>query len=393
MYDIAVIGLGLIGSAAFRHLVEMGHRVVGIGPAEPKNLRDRDHIFASHYDQGRITRIIDPLPFWAMTGKRSIDAYADLEARSGIRFHEAVGCLRVSADPEAADDTLLQAEANGQAEGAAFRILSSSETFDHFPFLNVPAGARIVYEEGGAGYVNPRSLVSAQLICATNGGGSILRESVTLIEPTGDAVEITLQSGDKIRAGRALIAVGAWCNMLVEKPLALRPRPATTLLAAIDEDEAARLASMPSIIYRLRAHPDLYSIYALPPIRYPDGKIYVKIGGTFHQNHPFQDVAALDRWFHTAGDAAKGETVRNVLLDFLPSLRAESYHTMPCVVTYTEHGHPYIEQISPNVTIGVGGNGAAAKSSNEIGRIAALTTVHDEWVYDYERSTFSLAYA
>ena len=74
MYDVAVVGLGLIGSAAFRHLIDMGVRTVGIGPSEPANLRDRERVFASHYDEGRITRIVDPLPFWAAAGRRSMIA-------------------------------------------------------------------------------------------------------------------------------------------------------------------------------------------------------------------------------------------------------------------------------------------------------------------------------
>jgi sarcosine oxidase len=328
-----------------------------------------------------------------MAGRRSIDAYADLEAHSGIRFHEAVGCLRISADPAAEDDTLRQAEENGTAYGAVYSVLAPAESSARFPYLNFPDDARIVHEEGGAGYVNPRSLVAAQLICAVNGGGSIVRARVTSVQPADGCAAIRTMNGETIRAGKALITAGAWCNMLLESPLSLLPRAATTLLAEIEGTEVKRLSGMPSVIYRLRDHPDLYSIYALPPIRYPDGKMYVKIGGTFHCREHFEEMETLDAWFHTSGDRVKGQIVKDVLLSMLLGLRAESFHTVPCVVTYTTHDHPYIDEIAPNITVGVGGNGAAAKSSNEIGRIAALAAVNDKWVSDYDPSAFAVIYA
>jgi len=57
---IAVIGRGLIGSAAARHLAKAGHAVTLIGPDEPADRKAHRGVFASHYDEGRITRALDP---------------------------------------------------------------------------------------------------------------------------------------------------------------------------------------------------------------------------------------------------------------------------------------------------------------------------------------------
>ena len=48
MFDIAVIGRGLIGSAAARHIAENGQRVVVIGPDEPTDRRLSSGPFCSH---------------------------------------------------------------------------------------------------------------------------------------------------------------------------------------------------------------------------------------------------------------------------------------------------------------------------------------------------------
>ena len=48
MTHIAVIGRGLIGSAAARHLALAGHKVTMIGPVEPDDKATHNGIFGSH---------------------------------------------------------------------------------------------------------------------------------------------------------------------------------------------------------------------------------------------------------------------------------------------------------------------------------------------------------
>ena len=50
MYRVAVIGRGLIGSAAARHLTEITDGVVVVGPDEPAERSSHTGVFASHYD-------------------------------------------------------------------------------------------------------------------------------------------------------------------------------------------------------------------------------------------------------------------------------------------------------------------------------------------------------
>lgn len=388
-YDVAVIGNGMMGAAASRYLSQSGLRVAAIGPGEPSDWQAHDGVFASHYDQGRITRIVDADPVWATLAARSIAEYPTLAQQSGIRFHEPVGCLRVSADPGLPGDTLDASTEIGRERGAQLGSLKGAQLSEHFPFLGFPDSAASTHETGGAGYVNPRSLVQAQLTCAAQQGATVLRETAVALERKEGAWHVRTDAGGTHRAQRVLLATGAFTNgLLAERPLDLRPKAVTILLARISESEAQRLASMPSIIYRLLPHETLVSIYCLPPVRYPDGSIYIKIGGTFHDAIWVHSQAELREWFHGPGSVDRSEDVRDVLLGMLPGLRAEAFDTRPCTVTYTAHDRPYVDQLEEGLFVAAGGCGAAAKSSNEIGRIAALLVENDGWSYDLPAETF-----
>ncbi len=393
-YEVAVVGNGLIGSAAARYLSVAGAKVLAIGPGEPANWQKHTGVFASHYDQGRITRIIDPDSVWSLLGARSIAAYAEIEAASGIRFHYPVGCLRVSPFYGWPDDTLAQARDHGMANGADFAIHSADELATYFPFFRFASGSTGLWEQGGAGYINPRSLVQAQLTLARQQGATIVRETVTAIRQQGSVVALTTDAGQTYTAHKVLIAAGAYTNHLLPRALDLRPRAVSILLAELDGEEARRLAAMPALIYRLAGHPILYSIYALPPIPYPDGKVYLKIGGTLFQPVYRQGHDELVAWFQGPGNPQETDALKDVLQGLIPGLRARSWQTRPCVVTYTAHGHPYIDVLvrdgagDGQIFVAAGGCGAAAKSSNEIGRVAALLVTEGRWTYDVPAAVF-----
>lgn len=394
IYDVAVIGNGLIGAAASRYLSVAGLQVAAIGPGEPLQWKSHQGVFASHYDQGRITRIIDPDPIWGILGKRSLAAYASLEEESGIPFHGAAGCLRVSPDPSAANDTLHQAERVGQEANAIYTVEHTDEGLNEiFPFLHFPAGATALWERGGAGYVNPRQLVEAQLRVAVQRGATLIRETVTAISRKAQAVVMTTDQGQEIAAKSLLISAGAYSSWLLPQPLVYQRKAVTVLLVELSPTEAERLRALPSIIYRLQGDPILASIYSLPPIRYPDGKIYLKIGGTLHTPNLLTTAAAIGEWFHGDGNVVEADALREVLFALLPNLQARSVQSRPCVVTYTAHGYPYIGQAAEGIYVATGGCGAAAKSSNEIGRMGALLVEHQgAWHSDLPAAHFQICY-
>ena len=83
MFDVLVIGKGLMGSAAARYLQGFGANTAVLGPDEPQNPQTHDGVFASHYDQGRITRRLSKDITWATLADRSIAQYRNFSCSPG----------------------------------------------------------------------------------------------------------------------------------------------------------------------------------------------------------------------------------------------------------------------------------------------------------------------
>lgn len=65
-YEYIVVGKGLMGAAAARHLSAHSPNIALVGPDEPADRPSHGGVFGSHYDEGRITRILDPDRIWAL---------------------------------------------------------------------------------------------------------------------------------------------------------------------------------------------------------------------------------------------------------------------------------------------------------------------------------------
>jgi len=221
MHRIIVIGRGLVGSAAGRHLSELTDGVVVLGPDEPADRAAHTGVFAS-------------------------------------------------------------------------------------PFLAVPDGAEGLFEGGRAGYISPRALVRAQTEVARQQGAVIIADQVTSLRPTAGGVEVDTGRGGTLRAERVLVATGAFTDAcgLLSVDLKLRVLGRTVVLAHIDDRLLTELVGMPALI-------DAESgAYILPPIRYPDGRHYLKIGIGSTADLELRSVPDLIGWFKSAGSADNRRDLR-----------------------------------------------------------------------------------
>lgn len=393
MYDIIVIGKGLMGAAAARHLTGMNLQVALIGPDEPADRATHAGIFGSHYDEGRITRILDADPIWARLAQRSLARYRDIEAQSGITFFHDVGHLMVGPEPESPQDFMAK------VQDVATDLSVVCEPFNHkaleeqFPYLAFEPGSVGLYQPHTAGHVSPRSQVRAQTIAAQKQGAIIIPEIVHQVRPLADTVEVTTETGQIICGHKALIATGGFSNtqQLLPRPLDLSVYARTIIFMELNATDIERLQGMPSIIYK--PQDPMGHCYILPPIQYPNGKTYLKIGG--HPTDPtLNSLEALQEWFKGSGHASTGKLLEDKLHAVVRGLNPVSVSTESCVTTDTPSGQIYADRIDGGrVGVLVGGNGSSAKSADEIGRLGALMIAQDDWAYDLDATHFTAQFA
>ena len=391
MFDVLVIGGGLIGSAPARHLSRGGTMVGLIGPEEPDDWARHDGVFASHYDHGRITRTLDKHEVWGRLAQRSIARYGAIEGATGIHFHEPRGFLHIGPEPASADDRLARAEATGRRLGVRFERLDDAGLKRRFPYLMVPPGFVGLYEEDGAGVINPRSLVRAQQTAARNHNTALLRDIALSARKMEDGFEVRTSGGNTYRGRRLLIATGAFTNHfdLLRRPLDLDVKAETVWLARVSPAEVERLRSMPSIWYDFDEQSPFPYAYIVPPIRYPDGHYYAKIGVDRDPDAEKTSLEAIRHFFQSGGHARRSEELRALIEATLPGVSFEGGLAKPCILTYTPHSLPMVDAVDEaGVFVAVGGCGGAAKSSDEIGRMAALLARHGLWRHDLDASLF-----
>lgn len=356
---IGVVGRGLMGAAAARHLALAGADVTVIGPSEPGEKRGHNGVFGSHYDEGRITRHNALKPFWVEVSRASIARYRDIETASGTRFFNETGALMAGSDA-----WMAQVDAAARATGFESHAMSRDDLRKRFPYFEFPDDCSGAYEAKLAGHISPRNLVVAQSKAAKRAGAKIVEATAHGLGETDAQVTVTTDSGPH-NFDQILVAAGGWTDALLARPPQLDVYKRTVALFEISKDEAKRLAKMPSLVYQLAEDP-----YLLPPIRYPDGKIYVKLGGD-PEDVKLPDTDAVHAWFRSGGDAQVRDRLEELIRALMPSLEIKSIKMDACVTSWTKDRLPEIRRLTDRIAVCTGGNGAGAKCSDELGRRGA----------------------
>lgn len=365
---IAVIGRGLAGAAAARHLAEASAATVLIGSGEPADYAAASGPFSSHYDQGRITRIASGSAVWAELGARSINRYRDIERRSGVAFHYPRGLVQASSLTEAC-------LANGAERGADARQVD-------WDWVRTTTGIALRQDHPGtffwegppAGIINPRELVRAQVLLAEQAGASLVESPAQEVRRTARGFEITCASSEQVTADRLVLATGAYGAELVGVDLAIQRRLRTIVLA-----ELGAGTEIPALIDDAPAHPDLDEMYWVPPVLFPDGRTMLKIGGNSLPMITAESNADVDAWFRAGCSVNETKPLQDTVRTLLPDATITSWDHKPCVVTYTEPELPFIGFVDDDVVVALGASGAGAKSSDEIGRLAASLISEGAW--------------
>ena len=391
-FKYLIVGAGMMGSAAARHLSRETERVALIGSPEPTDRFTHPGVFGSHYDESRIVRTLDTEPHWALFAARSIHRFREIERESGIKFYYETGHLALSSDSKNPDNYCDRIDETGKEVPSDFDKLNDRAIRRKFPYLDPPPEHQGRYQSTIGGYIHPRSLVRAERRIAQSQGVQIISALVEKLSTNSAGITVELDDGGVYEAEKVLVAAGAFCNRdgLLPRPLPLTYMGRTVLFLEIGEQDVERLEGMPSIIYR-PASRDTRS-YLIPPFRYPNGKWYLKIGSSLNQEDPLEDTNAVGAWYRGNGNDKYAGILEETVGNLLPGITPLGKRTETCVNCYAQGTLPYIGPVPDcrNLFVLAGMNGGTAKSSDEYGHIAAQMLLGEEWRYDLPAGLFSV---
>lgn len=216
--DVAVVGLGAMGSAALYQLARRGVRAVGIDRFAPP------HAQGSSHGDTRITRQAvgeggDYVPFVLASHR----IWRELERETGDDLLHACGALLVApgaglTSHHGKPDFVGRSIAAATAFGIPHEILDGREVARRFPEFAGMDGDAKGYHEPGGGYVRPERCIAAQLRRAAELGAEVRTGAQVLaIEPGDGGVAIRTDDGT-VRAERVVVAAGAWTAPLLGAP-------------------------------------------------------------------------------------------------------------------------------------------------------------------------------
>lgn len=213
--DVAVIGLGAMGSATLYQLAKRGVKAIGIERyAAP-------HTLGSSHGETRITRqAVGEGPDYVPLVLASHRIWRELEAATGMSLFNSCGTLIMSPRDNKAlhhgmPDFVARSISSAEAFDIPHEVIDSAAIARRFPQFTGLSGREWACFEPGGGYVRPEACIEAQLMRAQALGAEIRSNTVVQsVEQTGGQVTIITDQGT-IVADQVVVAAGSWCASLL----------------------------------------------------------------------------------------------------------------------------------------------------------------------------------
>ena len=387
-FKYIVIGRGIMGSAGAMHLASSSSGVALLGPSEA--MADSDFIVpkGSHHDVGRITRMLDPDPFWGSVAKRSIERYREHERESGIRFFNEYGFLWLDNDPPRVTE-MARLAADYAIEAAR---LTNAHVKERFSFLSADGVSAALYQSRKSGIINPRAYVQAMAARAQTAGAQQIYDFVIGIKHTSEGVTLQTAGNRSLSAEKILLTTGAYgaVDHLISQRLPLQAcKTGVVLIEVSRQTVEGEFANMPCIISR--PPPSRPNTYLLPPLQYPDGHYYLKIG-IAEQGSTVESTDELNQWLRNGSNNDIATVLLRELSTIIPDLILSKWKYMPCTTCHTPDALPFIDIIGDGrIGLLLGGNGFAAKSAEALGELGAAILRRRAWPGPVSKGDLSLA--
>lgn len=382
--DVAVIGLGGMGSSAAWHLARRGHRVVGVeqfGPAHDRG--------SSHGETRLVRQAYFEDPRYVPLLLRSYEIWDELGSITGTAHLTRTGGLMVG---PAGGAVVTGTVASATRWQIPHEVLDAGEAASRFPTFRLGADELAVFEPG-AGFVDPESTVATHVELAAAAGARLEFHTEVLDWALGrsgpgsgsDGTVSVRTRGGVLSARRLVICAGPWSGRVLQDlglPLSVE-RHALHWFAPTGDAARFGLGHHPVYLWEYAEGAELYGFPVLP------GAAGAK-AAFFHHGRP-ADPDRLDRTV----TADEGDALRAELAGRLPGLAGRWLSGKACMYTMTPDRHFVIGTVpgtDGRVIVAGGFSGHGFKFVPVVGEILAdLATTgrtgHDISLFEPSRFT------
>ena len=218
-FDVIVVGLGGMGSAAAAHAASRGKRVLGLEQFQPA------HDQGSSHGRSRVIRLAYfEHPAYVPLLRRAYDLWRRLEEQTGRRLLQITGGLMIG-NPDS--DVVSGSLRSAKEHHLDYEMLDAAQIRKRFPALT-PSPRDVALFEKQAGIVFPEEAIRAHLDVAADNGAHLHFD-----EPVGEwnvaasgRIEVRTSRG-RHECDRLILAPGAWASELFNiewLPLEVEPQ-------------------------------------------------------------------------------------------------------------------------------------------------------------------------
>jgi sarcosine oxidase len=323
-YDVAVVGLGGMGSAILAHCAARGALVIGL-----EQFAKGHELGSSHGKSRMIRHAYFEDPAYVPLLQRASELWEKLEQTSKQAILRRTGVLTVG---EPATEIMAGTRRAAAKHDLPIELWSASEVAVRYPTLRLLPDEVALFEKE-AGVLDPERAIVAHLQVAQSGKAEV-RFNVTMQSwgPVPGGFEMVLSDGSAISTCTLVLSLGAWFKPTLESlgvPIRVQRNVQAWFAPSSNAYHAARF---PAFLLDRRGLP-------APLYGFPDFGHGMK--AAFHGCGAITDAPHVDRGIDPARDV---EPLAHEMEKWMPGATARFLEAKACMYTLTPDQHFVIDR-------------------------------------------------
>jgi sarcosine oxidase len=380
-YQVIVLGLGAMGSAAVYQLAKRGVRVLGFDQFDPP------HNFGSSHGDTRITRkAIGEGPVYSPLSLRSYEIFSEIEKQVGEELLRITGGLMISSDRRTGTahvanffSQTLQAAKQYNIKHEVFTAEDMRKRFPQFAVKSDELG----YYEYDAGFLRPEKCVRAQLDLAKANGAEIHTGEKVLEIRESDGGVCVRTAADTYTAKQAIVSAGSWLTQLIGDHYEDYFKVTRQALFWFDIENCYEQFVPPKFPVFIWETQGAEGMYGIPAVDGPRGGVKMSSSAYMQRTSP-------DEVARTVSPEEIETMYKLQIAPFFPLVGKKCIKSAVCLYTRTETAQFVIDRLHPSGSIIVCSacSGHGFKHSAAIGEALAQLATDGASTIDLSTMTF-----